>query len=248
MRIIASMTTLPSRIDFIRPAIESVISQIVPIEHIELNIPYLCVRTNEPYVLPDWLEGMDRVRVFRTEDYGPITKVAPTLLRYQHDRCTYVWSVDDDYAYPPNQLELLCRCHQCGERRVLTRHGGSFQPDGSITFMFGELRVSMFEGFGTVLYPPACIGEDFSSYIKLTSEDSDCRLSDDLVLSHYFSSVGLPIYLCNKPNDKEPFYPTGSLPFAGDKDALNTQGGGHLARYKRVFEILKSVKLNRQMI
>src|SRR3954454_7342004 len=77
------MTTIPTRIDEIRPVIEAVLAQSVPIERLELNIPYKCIRTNEPYTIPMWLDGMDRVMIFRTEDYGSITKVAPTFLRYQ---------------------------------------------------------------------------------------------------------------------------------------------------------------------
>jgi hypothetical protein len=149
--------------------------------------------------------------------------------------------VDDDIAYAANQLELLCYCHRSEERRILARHGGIFQPDGSITYMFGEIEVSMFEGFGTVLYPPACIGEDFLEYVKVTSENIDCRQSDDVVLSLYFSSRRLPIYLCNRPSKTEPFYPTGWLPHSSDKDALSSQDGGHLERYKRVFEFLNSL-------
>jgi hypothetical protein len=106
------MTTTPSRIERIRPALDSVIAQSASIEHIEMNIPYVSARTNELYALPRWLEGMDRVKIFRTEDYGPITNVAPTLLRHRCDHDTYIWSVDGDYAYPTNQLEMLCRCHR----------------------------------------------------------------------------------------------------------------------------------------
>src|SRR5580700_4297514 len=107
MRILASMTTIPSRIDRIRPALESVIGQTAAIENIEVNVPYVCARTNQSYVMPTWLERMDRVKVFRTDDYGPITKVAPTLLRHKDEQHTYIWSVDDDIAYPSNQLEML---------------------------------------------------------------------------------------------------------------------------------------------
>ena len=90
IRIIASMTTIPSRIDLIRPVIEAVLNQTVPIEHLEVNVPYQCIRTGEAYELPAWLEGMERVKIFRTEDCGPITKVAPTFLRYQNDLETYI--------------------------------------------------------------------------------------------------------------------------------------------------------------
>ena len=58
-----------------------------------------------------------------------------------------------------------------GKRRILTRHGGIFQPDGSINFMFGKTEVSMFVGFGTVLYPSDCIGDDFLDYVKVTGQE-----------------------------------------------------------------------------
>jgi hypothetical protein len=180
------------------------------------------------------------VKIFRTEDYGAITKVAPTLLRHRGDPHTYVWSVDDDIAYPANQLALLLRCHLPGQRRILTRHGGLVKPDGSIVFMFGQCEVSMFEGFGTVLYPPACVGDDFLEYVEGTADNVDCRKSDDVVLSFYFSARRMPIYLCNSPSETEPFYPTGWLPHARERDALSLQDGGHEERYRRVFEFLKS--------
>lgn len=240
MQIIASMTTIPSRIDRIRPVLESVLGQTVPVEHVELNIPYVCVRTNEPYTLPTWLTEMERVKIFRTDDYGPITKIAPTLLRHQSDQETYLWSVDDDFAYPENQLAMLRRGHRHSEHRILARHGGDFNKDGSITFKYGQMPVSMFEGFGTVLYPPGCIGGDFLEYVQATSKDMDCRQSDAVVLSLYFSSREVPIFIWNSPSETEPFYPTGALPHSSEKDALHLQGGGNLERYKRVISFLSS--------
>ena len=133
MRIVASMTTIPSRIDRIRPAIESVLGQTVSVEHLELNVPYICARTNETYTLPTWLTEMDGVKIFRTVDYGPITKIAPTLQRYKDDHETYLWSVDDDFAYPSNQLEMLYRGHSSSDYRILARHGGDFDADGKAT-------------------------------------------------------------------------------------------------------------------
>ncbi len=48
-RIVATMTTIPSRIGLIRPVIDAVLAQTVPIQHIELNVPYDCMRTGEAY-------------------------------------------------------------------------------------------------------------------------------------------------------------------------------------------------------
>ncbi len=233
------MTTIPSRIDLIRPVIEAVLAQTVPIEHMEVNIPDRCIRTGEPYVVPAWLECMDRVMIFRTEDYGPITKVAPTFLRYQNDHETYIWSVDDDCAYPANQLELLCRVHCPDKRRILTRYGGQLRADGTVQFWHGETEVTMFEGFGGVLYPPACVGEDFLEYLTVTSANSDCRKNDDIVLAMYFSSCGLPMYLYNRPSEDTPYMVPGWLPHS-KQDALHH--GGHLENYRRIFAFIDSLR------
>jgi glycosyltransferase involved in cell wall biosynthesis len=239
LRIIASMTTIPSRIGSIRPVIEAVLAQTAPIEHIELNIPYRCIRTGEPYIVPAWLESMDRVMIFRTEDYGPITKVAPTFLRHQNDHETSIWSVDDDFAYPANQLELLCRVHRPDKRRILTRYGGKLGSDGTVQFWFGEAEVTMFEGFGGVLYPPACIGGDFLEYLTVTSANDDCRKNDDIVLAMYFNSHGLPIYLYNRPSEDAPYMVPGKLAHS-EQDALKQTG--HSDNYKRIFAFVKALQ------
>lgn len=242
MRIVASLTTIPSRIGRIRLALESIINQTIPIECVEINIPYICQRTGQTYDIPDWLAELQPVKIFRTEDFGPITKVAPTLLRHTEDRDTYIWSCDDDVKYPANQLALLVRYHRQDICRIIARYGGRFCADGSIQFMFGATEVSMFEGYGTVLYPPGCISDDFLEFVRLTSENADCRISDDLVLSHYFTEHRIPIYLCNQPSPSEPYNLTGFLEYAGEADALNNQSGGHLARYIRVRKFLQSLE------
>ena len=236
-RIVASMTTIPSRIDLIRPVLEAVLAQSVPVEHVELNIPYQSIRTGESYSVPAWLEQMDRVKIFRTEDYGPITKVAPTFLRHQNDQETYVWSVDDDCAYPANQLQLLCRVHDRNKRRILTRYGGKLEADGTVSFWHGEAEVTMFEGFGGVLYPPACIRENFLEYLLVTSANSDCRKNDDIVLAMYFNACAMPIYLFNKVTEDTPYLVSGWLPHS-KRDALSAQG--HEENYKRIFNFISS--------
>jgi len=238
--IVASMTTVPSRIAHIRPAIDSILSQSITIDHLEINIPYECVRTGERYAVPDWMAATRGLAIHRTRDYGSVTKIAPTLIRHASESDVFVWSCDDDFAYPRNQLELLWRRVPANGNKILTRHGGTVGSDGKLSFKYGEMPVTFFEGFGTVLYPPGCIGSDFLGYIERTSDYPDCRKSDDIVLSYYFALKGAPIFLCNSPSEEEPFYPTGGLAFSQDKDALMRQDGGHLARYGRALEYLRS--------
>jgi glycosyltransferase involved in cell wall biosynthesis len=237
LKIIASMTTIPSRINMIRPVVESVLSQTTPIVQLEINIPYKCTRTGEIYDIPAWLKQIQGIKIFRTEDLGPITKIAPTLLRYQCDSETYIWSIDDDCAYPANQLEILLRAHRAEKRRILTRYGGKLNSDGTVNFWYGEADVTMLEGFGGVLYPPACIENDFVDYIKLTSANSECRKSDDLVLAMYFNSIGVPIHLYNIPSEGIPYMITGILPHSR-KDALCQNGYTEI--YKKIFQFISA--------
>jgi hypothetical protein len=237
VHIIATMTTLPSRINFLAPVIEAVLNQTIAVSSLELNVPIFCERTKEVYTIPDWLNSINKVTVFRTEDWGPITKIAPTLIRHKLDNELYLWSIDDDFAYPPNQLELLVSAHDKEKKRILTRHGGYFAENGDITFTYGAGPVHMLEGFGGVLYPPDCISDDFESYVRTTCQNEDCRMSDDLVLSYYFRKHNVEIYLYNKPSDTIPFIPTGFQSYAA-VDALSRQNGGHKVRYRRVQKLL----------
>lgn len=106
---------MPRRVDLLRPVLESLLSQRPEgiVASIELNLPYFNVRTGENYSIPEWLSPNSnsnstpfdgRVRIFRTPDYGTITKVAPTLLRHATAIDVYIWSVDDDTVYDRDSL------------------------------------------------------------------------------------------------------------------------------------------------
>jgi hypothetical protein len=106
---------MPRRVDLLRPVLESLVAQSPDgiVASIELNIPYFNIRTRENYSIPEWLNANSssffgkRVRIFRTPDYGAITKVAPTLLRHASSKGVYVWSVDDDTVYDQDSLSHL---------------------------------------------------------------------------------------------------------------------------------------------
>ncbi|MGU3662061.1 MULTISPECIES: hypothetical protein [unclassified Methylobacterium] len=234
MRIIASMTTIPSRIAEIEPVIASVLNQDVAVDHLEINIPFHCKRNGEEYILPDWLVSEGQIAVFRTDDYGPITKIAPTLLRHRHDDA-YIWSVDDDCRYPRNQLRLLTSVCGPNEDRILTRYGGNLKEGGLFEPWYGHGACTMLEGFGGVLYPPNCIKDDFDRYLVDTSNDKFCRANDDIVLAMYFNHHQVPIFLHNVPSDDVPYMVEGWMAHA-DRDALST--GGHNVAYEGAYKFI----------
>lgn len=234
MRIIASMTTIPSRIAKIEPVIESIFNQDVEISHLEINIPQVCQRNGERYEIPSWLAELSKVEIFRTEDYGPITKIAPTLIRHKDDG-NFIWSVDDDCRYPAYQLRLLTSICRPNENRILTRYGGALEEGGIFKPWFGQGQCTMLEGFGGVLYPPGCIKSDFEKFLDETSKDPFCRANDDIVLAMYFNHHRVPIFLHNMPSDDIPYMVDGWMEHSA-LDALST--GGHKEAYEGAYRFI----------
>lgn len=244
MKIVASMTTMPNRIDLIRITLDSLRNQSVPISHIEINIPYKCIRTGQDYVIPEWLEAYPNLQIYRTEDYGAITKIAPTLIRYKDDVETYLWSVDDDINYPLNILACLMRRHDRSIKRILSHTSLNISSTGAPFHGVETDKYGMIlEGFGTVLYPPLSTGDDFLSYLETTSAIPDCKVSDDIVLSNYFYGRKIPIFTCRQSPQEKIHIGNACLPYYKDATATHLQSGGHTHRYVNVLYKLKELGL-----
>jgi glycosyltransferase involved in cell wall biosynthesis len=238
MKIVASITTIPGRIDKIRVCLESLLKQTVAVDHIEINIPEKCIRTGEVYVIPDWMNSFSGLQIFRTPDYGAITKVVPTAMRYMGDNETFIWSVDDDWKYPDYTLEKLVCEHDESNIRILAHSGVGFDDNLKISYLTGGSRsVAIAEGYTSILYPPGVWKNDLEEYVNVTSASSDCCKSDDLILGNYFAKQKVVTFLTAFSTEKRLFsYLDRDLiqSYEGDKDALHRQDMGHAVRYVRV--------------
>ena len=259
IKIIASLTTIPSRIDLILSTIQSIAAQTIPVDSIEINVPYIFKRTGETYEIPEWLIDLEQssknskceIRIFRTEDYGAITKIAPTLLRHKDKEGTYIWSVDDDFIYPENMVAVLYREFSSTDNYVLSHSGSTwnYNADSKECVGYESLRkegfVDFIEGFATVLYPTWLIDEDFEDYVIKTSETLDCRNSDDVIISNYLKIKNIKMYNCAYPyNDTKRLIEGCNLSYGASEDSLHKQGGGNTERYVHVFNWLKENNLN----
>src|SRR6266704_5977365 len=107
-RVIASLTTVPGRINNLRPTIRSLLKQTRPPDEIVLAIPEFSVREQRPYVVPEYLLRLPRVRVLHcAEDWGPATKFIGAIqdeLAAGREN-TLIMVVDDDRLYPRDALE-----------------------------------------------------------------------------------------------------------------------------------------------
>jgi len=103
--VIISLTTIPSRIDLIGDTLKSLLLQTHPPREVRLNLPAFSQRERCGYEIPAWLQQLAAVRLIRCEDYGPATKLIPTLASSDTDQPILV--VDDDRIYAPTLIADL---------------------------------------------------------------------------------------------------------------------------------------------
>lgn len=104
---IVTMTTIPSRMPLIGETLKSLLRQTRAPARIVINVPRFSRREQRGYEIPAYLDRLSSVEIHRCDDWGPATKLIPSLLRFPAGRKIIV--ADDDRIYPPNLIEDLER-------------------------------------------------------------------------------------------------------------------------------------------
>jgi hypothetical protein len=103
--IVVSLTTIPSRIGAIGDTLKSLLRQSKAPTEIRLNIPVYSKREQSPYVLPAWLGALASVTIVACDDWGPATKLIPSLGALPPNQ--KIVALDDDRIYPPSLIADL---------------------------------------------------------------------------------------------------------------------------------------------
>ncbi len=99
-RLVVSLTTIPPRLPFIEPTLIDLLEQTADISEIRVNIPLEYRRfPNAEIDIPKLPRGITVRRV--AEDFGPATKLLPTLQDYRDDDVEVI-VCDDDQSYAPD--------------------------------------------------------------------------------------------------------------------------------------------------
>ncbi|ACN17304.1 hypothetical protein HRM2_42480 [Desulforapulum autotrophicum HRM2] len=140
LKVIVSLTTIPSRISSIRKTIDSLLDQTRPPDEITINLPKMSKREKCGYRIPSFLQNYadeQQVRypglpqkpiltINRTEkDWGPATKFIPVLQREKATgkSDTLCIIVDDDRSYVNTMVSNFIRYHAEYPDKVLCNRG-----------------------------------------------------------------------------------------------------------------------------
>jgi len=177
-KIILTLTTIPERLSFDHPlGLRRVIYSLINLKYdnyeIHFNIPHKNNKTGEEYIIPKWLQdinGREKLRIFRTEDYGPATKLYPTVQRIT-DPNQLIIVVDDDLIYESRLIEGHLTLRERNDDVVwgfagLNNLGEKFK-DARDRFVIGvnhDVRVGIIEHYKSVSYR-----RRFSAYMGMNN-------------------------------------------------------------------------------
>jgi hypothetical protein len=176
-RVIASLSTVPDRINNLSPTIQSLLRQTRSPDEIVLAIPEFSVREQRRYELPKHISRLPRVRILHCRrDWGPATKFIPIvreeLAAGRGDSLIMV--VDDDRVYPRDALETYLHYNKQLPDAALCFRGAAMPRNldwRDATMIKGsELReprsVAVITGCGSFLIQPRFFDESLWDYSK----------------------------------------------------------------------------------
>ena len=202
-RVIASLSTVPDRINNLRPTIRSLLNQTRPPDEIVLSIPEFSLREQRPYVVPKYISRLPRVRVLRcAEDWGPATKfigaIQDELAAGRQN--TLIMVVDDDRLYPRDAIETYLYYNGQLPDAALCFRGAAMPStldwDDAKMIRASELReprqVAVITGCGSYWIQPRFFDESLWTYSVAPQVAFDI---DDIWISGWLSRRGVKRYV-----------------------------------------------------
>jgi len=173
-------------------------SQSLSPNRVIVNVPDIFVRTGKRIIVPNWIFKVASITVnlCRT-DYGPITKLLPTIQIYSGLPLTRIFVVDDDREHWPNTLELMVRWGECFPGAVIANWGVQAQPfNGSrgmgILDFKASFLTSVLGNGGYMLRAGDVTVEQLST---LPPGAEPCATHDDPWISNILSLNNVPMLL-----------------------------------------------------
>lgn len=217
-RVVVSLTAIPPRFPYLDEVLQAFLRQTLKPEAILLNIPQQYRRESfNPVEAPAVPQGVTLNRV--EQDFGPATKVLPTVQKYR-DQDVLIFFCDDDRIYDRQVLERFvaaaeqhpecCITEEASDVSLLTRirHTGTRFPRAyppknwlyrlrraASLGLWKPLRprvsgfTDVLEGWGGVMVRPSFFGDEVYDI------PDPLWLVDDFWLSGHLTTRNVPIWL-----------------------------------------------------
>lgn len=193
MRKVITLTTIPPRLPHLEQTLTSLDRQNV--DAVYLNLPDFCDKTQSAYQLPNWLMGKPWQRLVLNHcnnDYGPATKIIPTL-KIETQANTQILICDDDHVYEDRWSEdyfdnMLPGQYVCGngantsciEADLIAKHELDNEATDKLNLLFKDQHYNFPEAFSGLLVQRSSLNPQ--RILELTRLQRECYYADDLVI------------------------------------------------------------------
>lgn len=185
-RFVISLTTLPKRLPYIQPVIDSIIKHNPTIDRLYICLPYGNVK--KKYIPKE----NNIIKVIRCHDYGPITKILGCL-DYETDPNTLILTLDDDIIVSQNLTRLFLKKSKIHPNAALSMSGWCY---GSYPFNYQiiidnteDVSVDWIQGVHGILYKRSFINK--KEILKFESKNKLLFKNDDHKISAYLFTKGI---------------------------------------------------------
>lgn len=243
--VIVTLSTVPKRIfgrsgDYfgLQRGLQTVLEQTNVSYEVHLNIPYSYhfQRIDLPEWLGEWQQKYPHFKIFRTADFGPITKLYPTIHRVT-DPNQLIITVDDDLFYEDGfvlaHLDAAKRYPDCalGFAGVTSIEDGVVGRYHFASTLPEDVRVRILEGYKTVSYRRHFFTDELDQF-------AFSHWNDDVAISAYlgYKNIRKMALKCEQCTDFTPrvesFPVIGHVPLESDGVACNV--------FRRNDDVIKS--------
>ena len=200
-RVIATLTSIPSRMEYLHHCLQSLIQQKVPADEIVLSLPHKSVREDAEYELSHEVQTLvqkGKVELLRCKDYGPATKLLGVLEREMDQPVSaepVILYFDDDMLYHLNAIENLIGNDILETGGAVCRKGGKMQKDpwresfGSCVNVTERTQLDIAFGCGGVGVRPSYFDESVFDH-----EVEGSFYVDDIHISGNLRRNGIKLY------------------------------------------------------
>jgi len=191
---VVSLTTVPSRIDKIKPTLISLLRQKVKPKRIEINLSRELFKDIE---IPSALNNLKTIKFhWQDKDYGPATKLISTIKRHESS-LERIIIVDDDMYYSEHLIQDLLSADLnsngsqafCINGFLLAENLQSESMGSDNPLKSGSRKVAVLEGCGGYILRTSFL--DYASLLDLERAPVRAWFDDDVWISGHLSRRGI---------------------------------------------------------
>ncbi len=203
-KVVISITTIPERSKKIDSVLKN-LSSFKNVDEIILNAPSYSDRFKAYYKYPQNITRIDKVRINKCEDLGPVTKLLPTVeMISKEEPNTIIIILDDDINYSENAINSIIKEKIERPDDIVCGKAWSYKNvnDYIIPYTLPKGYNDILQGYGIVAFNRSMFDDDFPEYIRQAMIKH--RSVDDLMISAYMKGKGIKIYKIFRPFDVKP--------------------------------------------